>query len=163
QLDLPTVIKVSQAVSAEVVLEKLLDTMMRAAIEHAGAERALLILLGNVLGKADHRIAAEATTSNETIVVRLSDEPANGSMLPESICRYVLHTRESVVLDDAAIVNSFSGDSYIAQRRLRSVLCVPLTNQAKLIGVLYFENNLAPRVFPPARISVLKLLASQAA
>ena len=159
QLDLATVIKVSQAVSAEVVLEKLLDTMMRAAIEHAGAERALLILSG----KADHRIAAEATSSNETVMVRLSDEPVNGSMLPETVFRYVLHTRESVVLDDAAIVNPFSEDSYIAQRHARSVLCVPLTNQATLIGVLYFENNLAPRVFAPARIAVLKLLASQAA
>jgi PAS domain S-box-containing protein len=38
-----------------------------------------------------------------------------------------------------------------------------LINQAKLIGVLYLENNLAPRVFAPARLTVLKLLASQAA
>jgi PAS domain S-box-containing protein len=159
QLDLATVIKVSQAVSAEVVLEKLLDTMMRAAIEHAGAERALLVLLR----EADHRIAAVATSSNETVMVRLSDEPVSGSVLPETVLRYVLHTGESVVLDDAAIVNPFSGDSYIAQRQARSVLCVPLTNQAKLIGVLYLENNLAPRVFAPARIAVLKLLASQAA
>ena len=44
QLDLATVIKVSQAVSGEMVLEKLIDTLMRAAIEHAGAERGLLIL-----------------------------------------------------------------------------------------------------------------------
>ena len=29
--------------------------------------------------------------------------------------------------------------------------------------MLYLENNLAPRVFAPARIAVLKLLASQAA
>src|SRR5262249_5939655 len=76
QLDLPTVIKVSQAVSAEVVFEKLLDTMMRAAIEHAGAARALLILSGG----SDHRVAAEATTSNETVVVRLSKELVTGSI-----------------------------------------------------------------------------------
>src|SRR5262249_26550085 len=69
----------------------------------------------------------------------------------------------SIVLDDAVIVNPFSEDPYVARRRVRSVLCVPLTNQAKLIGVLYFENNLAPRVFAPARIAILKLLASQAA
>src|SRR6185503_12384226 len=62
-----------------------------------------------------------------------------------------------------AIVNPFSADSYLAQRHARSVLCVPLTNQAKLIGILYFENNLAARVFAPARIAVLKVLASQAA
>jgi PAS domain S-box-containing protein len=38
-----------------------------------------------------------------------------------------------------------------------------LINQAKLIGLLYLENNLAPHVFTPTRIAVLKLLASQAA
>jgi PAS domain S-box-containing protein len=35
--------------------------------------------------------------------------------------------------------------------------------QAKLIGVLHLENNLTSHVFTPARISVLELLASQAA
>ena len=43
-LDLATVIKVSEAVSGEIVLEKLIDTLMRTALEHAGAERGLLIL-----------------------------------------------------------------------------------------------------------------------
>src|SRR4029077_14176816 len=42
-LDLATVIKVSQAVSGEMVLERLIDTLMRTATEHAGAERGLLI------------------------------------------------------------------------------------------------------------------------
>ena len=84
-------------------------------------------------------------------------------MLPESVLHYVLRTRESVILDDAAAQNPFAADPYIRQRQARSVLCLPLINQAKLIGVLYLENNLAPRVFAPARIAVLKLLASQAA
>jgi C4-dicarboxylate-specific signal transduction histidine kinase len=38
-----------------------------------------------------------------------------------------------------------------------------LLKQADLIGVLYLENSLASHVFTPARIAVLKLLASQAA
>ena len=71
--------------------------------------------------------------------------------------------RESVILDDAAAHSPFAGDPRIRQRQTRSVLCLPLLNQAKLVGVLYLENNLAPRVFAPARIAVLKLLASQAA
>src|SRR6202011_1363237 len=62
QLDLATVIKVSQAVSGEIVLEKLIDTLMRTAVEHAGAERGLLILQRGV----EQRIEAEATTSGET-------------------------------------------------------------------------------------------------
>jgi PAS domain S-box-containing protein len=158
-LDLATVIKVSQAVSGEIVLENLLDALMRTAIEQAGAERGLLILSRGV----EQRIAAEAITVGSAIAVHLRDEAVAEAVLPESVLRYVLRTRESVILDDAAVQSPFAADPYIRQHQARSVLCLPLLNQAKLIGVLYLENNLAPRVFPPARISVLKLLASQAA
>jgi PAS domain S-box-containing protein len=158
-LDLATVIKVSQAVSSEIVLEKLIDTLMRTAVEQAGAERALLILSRG----AEQRIAAEAGTSGSTITVHLRDEAIAETVLPETVLRYVLRSRESVILDDASAQSSSVDDPYIRQRQARSVLCIPLLNQANLIGVLYLENNLAPRVFSPARISVLKLLASQAA
>jgi PAS domain S-box-containing protein len=75
----------------------------------------------------------------------------------------VIRTRESVIVDDASAQNPFQADEYICQKRARSVLCLPLVKQAKLIGVLYLENNLASHVFTPSRISVLELLASQAA
>jgi PAS domain S-box-containing protein len=158
-LDLTTVIKVSQAVSGEIVLERLLNTLMRTAMAQAGAERVLLILERG----AAQRIAAEATTSGDTVTVHLRDDAVAENLLPESVLHYVLRTRESVILDDAAVQSSFAADPYIRQRQARSVLCLPLLNQAKLIGVLYLENNLAPRVFAPARLAVLKLLASQAA
>jgi PAS domain S-box-containing protein len=156
-LDLATVIKVSQAVSGEIVLENLIDTLMRTAIEHAGAQRGLLILpQGDEL-----RVAAEATTSSDTVIVR--QQEAFVSAVPESIVHYVVRTQQSVVLDDALAQNPFSGDTYIGQHHAHSILCLPLINQCKLIGVLYLENNLTPHVFTPTRTAVLKLLASQAA
>jgi PAS domain S-box-containing protein len=158
-VDLATVIAVSQAVSGEMVLDKLLHTLMRTAVEHAKAERALLILSRD----AEQRIAAEATAGSEQVAVRLCDEPANGSALPEAILSHVLHTHDSVILDDAASPNPFASDPYVARRHARSVFCLPLMSQAKFIGVLYLENTLAPRVFAPARTAVLKLLASHAA
>src|SRR2546422_2322135 len=158
-LDLATVIKVSQAVAGEMVLERLIDTLMRTAIEHAGAERGVLILPRG----AEQRIEAEARTSGDTVAVRLRDEAVAATTLPESIVHYVVHTRESVILDDASSRNPFSADPHIRQHHARSILCLPLINQAKLIGVLYLENSLTPHVFTPARIAVLKLLASQAA
>src|SRR5262249_13397714 len=57
----------------------------------------------------------------------------------------------------------FTADPYVHERRARSILCLPLLKQAKLIGVLYLENALAARAFTPARIAVLDLVASQAA
>ena len=159
RLDLATVIRVSQAVSGEMVLEKLIDTLMRMAIEQAGAERGLLILSR----AAGPRVEAEATTSGDTILVELRDASATACVLPETVLQYVLHTRESVILDDAATQPSFAADPYVRQHQARSILCLPLINRGKLIGVLYLENNLTPRAFAPARIAVLKLLASQAA
>jgi PAS domain S-box-containing protein len=85
------------------------------------------------------------------------------AVLPESVIQYVVRTNEGVILDDAAAQNPFSADPYIRQQHARSILCLPFLNQGQLIGVLYLENNLTPGVFAPARIAVLKLLASQAA
>jgi PAS domain S-box-containing protein len=158
-LDLATVIGVSQAVSSEIVLEKLIDTVMRKAMAHAGAERGVLIVpQGDVL-----QMEAESKTSGDDVVVHLRDASGAATALPESIVRYVMRTHESVILDDASSGNSFSADPYILQYRVRSILCLPLMNQAKLTGVLYLENNLAPRVFTPERVTVLNLLVVQAA
>ena len=159
RLDLATVIKVSQAVSSEILLDKLLDTLMRAALEHAGAGRGLMILLRG----DERRIAAEAITSGDAVTVQLRDETATAAGLPELVLHYVLRTQEMVILDDVAAEHPFSADTYLRERKPRSILCLPLINQAKLIGVLYLENELASHVFAPGRVAVLKLLASQAA
>jgi PAS domain S-box-containing protein len=95
--------------------------------------------------------------------VHLQDAYVTAAALPESLVRYVMRTHESVILEDASARNPFSADAYIAQHRARSILCLPLINQTKLIGVLYLENNLTPNVFAPARTTVLKVLVSQAA
>ena len=144
-LDLATVIKVSQAVSGEIVFEKLIDTLMRTAIEQAGAERGVLVL--SSCGEA--RIAAEAKTSGDAVVVELRDDPLTAVALPESVLHYVVRTNETVILDDAAARPPFAEDPYIRDRQARSILCLPLTSQAKLVGVLYLENNLARSVFAP--------------
>jgi len=159
QLDVGTVLKAAQAVSGEIVLDKLIERLMRIAVEHAGAERGLLILFQG----DEPRIAAEATTGRGQVEVTLRQTAVSPAELPESVLRYVIRTRESVIIDDALAQNPFSADEYICQKHARSVLCVALVKQAKLIGVLYLENNLVSNVFTSARISVLELLASQAA
>jgi PAS domain S-box-containing protein len=159
QFDLATIFKVSQAVSSEIVLEKLIDKLMSIALEHAGAQRGLLIL--------PHpdglHVQAEAALGDEKVELGVRDAVVTPADLPESILRYVVRTHESVLLDDACLPNPYSSDPYIARNRSRSILCVPLLKQAKLIGVLYLENPLAARAFTPARVAVLDLLASQAA
>jgi PAS domain S-box-containing protein len=159
QLDLMTVVKASQAVSGEILLGKLIETLMVIAVEHAGAERGLLILPR----RDDYQIEAEATTSREKVLVDLGQATVAASKLPMSILNYVIRTRQSVILDDALVQNPFSEDENVLWKRPRSILCVPLIKQTKLMGVLYLENRLAPRVFTPNHLATLELLASQAA
>ena len=132
---------------------------MTVALEHAGAEYGLLVLLrGDRL-----QIEAEARTDRKTVTVRLREDTVTSAELPESLLHTVIRTKESVILDDASAQNAFSADAYIRRLHPRSVLCLPLVKQAELVGLLYLENNLAPGVFTPVRTSVLKLLSSQMA
>src|SRR5262249_114341 len=160
QLDLATVIEVSQALSSEMVVEKIIDRFMRAAIEHAVAEGAVLVA---VRGE-ELQTSAEAAVRGDEITVQVRQHPPSDAVaLPDSLIRYSIRARDPVILDDAVSQNPFSADPYIVQRHARSILCLPLINQGKLIAILYLENNLTPRVFTPDRVTVLKLLASQAA
>ena len=160
QLDLATVIRVSEAVSGEIEQKKLIDTLMRTAIEHAGAERGLLILLRD----GEPRIEAEATTGPGKIEVVVRHAAVTPSDLPQSVLHYVIRTQEGVLLDDAsADQRVFAGRICAAGSAPSPSSACQSSSRAKLVGALYLENNLTPGVFTPDRVTVLQLLASQAA
>jgi PAS domain S-box-containing protein len=158
QVIVNALLKTSQAISSEIVLEKLIETVLRAAVENTGAERSLLIV-----PQGSHwKIQAEAQTSGNAVLVRMTETPISVRDVPQALVRYVGRTQESVILDDAFADNPFSVDDYMREQRPRSVLCVPLVKQGALIALLYLENRL-PGVFTPARLAVMQVLASQAA
>ncbi len=159
QLDVETVVKASQALSSEILLPKLIEKLMRFAVEHAGAERGLLVLLRG----DEQQIEAEATTGQGRVEVTVRQAAITPSDLPQSVLHYAIRTRERVVLDDASVGNLYSEDEYVRAKRARSVLCLPIVKQTKLIGALYLENNLTPQAFTSDRVAVLEVLASQAA
>jgi PAS domain S-box-containing protein len=165
QLELATVLKVSQAVSGEIALDKLVETILRTAIEHAGAERGVLIVPQGDDQGDDLRIQAEARTNGNgsAIPLVLRDVPISSADLPESVARYAARARERVSLEDASARGGFSDDEYIRREHARSILCLPLLRQGQLMALLYLENNLAAGVFTPSRMAVLNVLASQAA
>jgi PAS domain S-box-containing protein len=159
QLDVATVVKASQALSSEIVLPNLIEKLMRIAVEHAGAERCLLILLRG----DEPRIEATAVTGHGMVNVTVQPRKITPLDLPQSALQFVIRTREHVVLDDVSVRNLHSEDVYVQQKRPRSVLCLPIVKQTQLIGALYLENNLTPRAFTADRVAVLDMLASQAA
>ena len=138
---------------------RLIEKLVRIAVEHAGAERGLLILIRD----GEPRIEAEATTGSGKIDVVVRQKHIAPSDLPQSVLHYMIRTQESILLEDASADNVYSKDEYVRQKRSKSILCLPIVKQGKLVGALYLENNLAPSAFTPNRITVLQLLASQAA
>jgi PAS domain S-box-containing protein len=159
QLDIATVVKASQAVSREIVLPALIETLMRMTIEHAGADRGLLILPA----AGGFQVEAEAISARDKLNVAIERKPADPATLPESLVRYVARVRESILLDDVAAPHLFSEDPYFHRQSPKSVLCIPLIKQTNLVGMLYLENHLAPRAFTRHHLAILELLASQAA
>lgn len=154
---LARLVDASHALSSEIELPKLIERLMTVALREAGADRGLLILAH----QNEYRVQAEAATDGAGIVLR--SEAAVQPVLPESIIRYAITTRERVILSDAALPNSFSEDPYLTLRQPCSVLCLPLLRQGLLEGLLYLEHTLTPHVFTPERAQLLELLASQAA
>ena len=159
QLDVETVIRAAQAISSEIVLPRLIEKLVRIAVEHAGAQRGLLILIRD----GAPGIEAEATAVPGGIEVAVRHEPAGPSDLPQSALHHAIRTLESVLLDDASSDPVYSTDEYVRHKHSRSVLCLPIVQQGKLLGALYLENNLTPGAFTSGRVAVLQLLATQAA
>lgn len=151
--------KAFQALSSEIELPKLIERLMKIAIENGGADRGLLILRAG----DEYFSRAEARATDDRVEVALRQDPMNVIACPESLIRHVIRTRERVILDDASEPNEFSADEYMRHRPSKSILCLPLMKQNELAGVLYLENASASHAFTPARIAVLELLAGQAA
>jgi predicted ATPase/class 3 adenylate cyclase/putative methionine-R-sulfoxide reductase with GAF domain len=157
-LDLATVIKASQTIAGEVVIVDLLRRLMRIVMENAGAQRAALLLehAGDLYVEAEGEIGSEE-------VALLGMRHVEASAVSAAVIRYAARTREPLVLDDAPADPRFAADPHVATRRPRSVLCQPIVNQGKLIGVLYLENLDAAGAFTPERVELLGLLSGQIA
>jgi PAS domain S-box-containing protein len=160
QLDALSVAKSSQAISGRIVLAELIDTLMRIVLENAGAQYgAVLLMRGEAL-----TLAAEARVEGQALTVRpLHGQEAPDAALPAAILNYVRRTGEPVLLDDAGEPHPYAGDPDLIRRRPKSVLCLPLVRQSTLLGVLYLENTLITHAFTPARVTLLEVLAGQAA
>lgn len=159
QFDLMSALKSSQALSEEIVLDKLIRTLVTLAIVHAGAQSGMLILLkGNVP-------VIEAIGRDEPggVQVTLGEDKVTREDVPASVLYTALRTRKPVVLEDAQGDPQFSFEVSLSKRCVRSVCCLPLVKQGNVVGVLYLENNLTAGVFTASRTSVLEMLASQAA
>ncbi len=166
-LDLLSVVKASQSISAELVPERLQETLLRIAVEQAGARRGVLMLAEN--GELVVRAVAETEAGAIKVTIgRVPLDPTGNdddtAILPLSVVNYVRRTREAVMpACGEADGPGVTTDPYLARRRPRSLLCLPILRKGRLMGALYLENALLAGAFAGGTLTALELLAAQAA
>ncbi|NQE32790.1 trifunctional serine/threonine-protein kinase/ATP-binding protein/sensor histidine kinase [Microcoleus asticus] len=157
-LDLATILKASQAISREIDLKKLLTSLLSIAIENAGADKCVLMLL------QDDRLLIKGSITLGTEPVVLQHLPIENSQdLPLKLIYKVKHNQQTTVLIDLSAEPTLANDPYIINQQPKSILCNPILHQGKLIGILYLENNLTTGAFTSDRVTILNILCSQAA
>src|SRR5262249_42616182 len=116
QMDVATVVKASQAVSSEIELPSLIETLMKIALQNAGADRGLLIL-----SRGDEFwIEAEGQSRGDEFAVVMCHGPVAGSDCPEALLRYVIRAKTTLILDDASQPDSLCDKDYAHRRHPRS-------------------------------------------
>ncbi len=158
-LDINTLLKASQTISKEIHLSKVLEKMLRFLIENAGADRGILLLAQGeewfIQGEID--VQGNLETLQEIPLV-----DAYKTLFVKAI-NYILNTEELLVVQDISQDTRFAKANYVRQTHLKSLLCLPILNQRKLIGILYLENSIVTGVFSKNRVDLLQALATQVA
>ncbi len=158
-LDFGSVLKLTEAFATEMELDRLLEKLVRIAVENAGAERGVLLLSR---GKALYA-RLEMSTRSGSRAIKPPRAVDSGVDVPPALVHLVTRTRAPLVLDDATGDARLAGDAYVRTHKPRSVLCTPLTHKGNLIGALYLENNLTAGAFTRRRLELMGVLATQAA
>jgi GAF domain-containing protein len=156
--DLNTVQKFSRVISGEIEIEKLLSKVLHMILQNSGADFACILLEEN------NNLNIEAQMGIDGII-HFSKKNLDESKtdLPQSIIRTVFNRNEPVLLNQATIEGSFTEDPFIQSNKILSLLCVPINNQGKTIGILYLHNQIVKGVFNRNRIEILDMIISQSA
>jgi transcriptional regulator with GAF, ATPase, and Fis domain len=158
-LDLATTLKAAQALSSALTLPRLLETMMAIVIENAGAQCGVFLWEqdGQLLIVARSDVEQGGATILAPMPLASYEEVSHG------IIHYVKRTGEAVFIDDAGSDERFATDAYLLLQKPKSIGCIPIINQARLLGIVYLENNLTTHAFTPQRLELLQVLAAQLA
>ena len=151
RLDAMTLVKATRAISEELNVDSLFQTVLKIMAESAGAQS------GYLFYEQDGRMAPRAR-SRADIERGMVSEP-----VPEQILNYVRRTGERVVLSDASKDPTFMADPFVTSRGVKSLLCMPMYRLDEIVGFLLFENSQLAGAFTDARLDILDILAAQAA
>lgn len=161
-IDVETVMDAAKTISQEIVLSSLFEKILTIIIEHACAEKGILLLQSNN-DNTQYVLESEGTLENNTVQIQHHNSTPSEEFLPMSVIRYVIRTQESLILHNAHKEGTFIRDEYIKKHSIKSIVVIPILHQSKLSGLLYLENNQTTHIFNEQKIGILSLLCMQAA
>ena len=159
EFDLSSVFKATQVLSGEIVFADVLRKLVHIAMENAGAQRGFLLFEN----KGQWILAAEGDAKDTRVSLDNPKPLGEAANLSVAICRYVINTGKTVMLEDACRSQQWGADSYVLRHRPKSLLCMAILRQGAPMALLYLENNLRSAVFTRNHKRVLGMLAAQAA
>lgn len=154
-IDYASLARAAQAISGEIVLERLLGTLTQLLIENAGAQTGALILEH----EGDWEI--RALRRLESGPVEVVSELLSQAEVARGVVQYALRTGQKVVIGDARLHATFGQEEYVRRKAPRSIFCAPIRHKGRLLGALYLENNLLTEAFDERRLSGLEILLAQ--
>ncbi|MBP6984991.1 MAG: AAA family ATPase [Alphaproteobacteria bacterium] len=160
ELDLMSLIKANQAISSEIILDKLLPKILKVVTESAGAEKAIFIGLRRDVWTVE----TIAEMNKDTFDVRQIIEPLQKSTsVPEGLITYTIRSGSPEVISDISADEKYAKLEYVQKNKPKSALCIPILRDKKVTAILYLENNLTTQAFTPDRVQILSTLSTQIA
>jgi diguanylate cyclase (GGDEF)-like protein len=166
-LDLHSLLRANQLLSEEIHVNSLLEKMMSVLIENAGAQQGAIVVYGDgqliieIVGRINNdasRIDSQFYNTN------LDDiELQKTPLLPDTLIRYTQKTMETLILDNPFEDPRFLNNAYILENQPKSVMCLPILGQGRLVAIVYLENNITEKAFTPKHRNTVELIAAQAA
>ncbi|MFN6535317.1 MAG: AAA family ATPase [Nostoc sp. EkiNYC01] len=162
-LDLIAILKASQTLSSEIELDRLIGTLLLTVMQTSGATHCALMLSEGQNLTVQARAALTESRQIETQILHPTQSLADSGIVPISLVTKVKRSLQPAVISNAAQEPLSIGDAYIQNQQPKSLLCSPILQQGKLLGMVYLENNLATGAFTRDRVELLNLLCAQAA
>jgi transcriptional regulator with GAF, ATPase, and Fis domain len=129
---------------------RLFKAVLRELVEATRAEKGFLIIFKD----GERHLAASHN---------VEDEALDLTGVSDSIVNQVVQHLQPVIVSDALHDSRFGRSRSVVDLKLSSVMCAPLIYRNDMLGVIYLGNDKITDLFTEADLSLLKVLASQAA
>ncbi|KAJ3325307.1 hypothetical protein HDU76_013193 [Blyttiomyces sp. JEL0837] len=177
-LDFRSLLKAAQDISDQTQLEDTMKKALDVALENSGAQRAILVKQTSridvsslvilcessvkqtaVLSKSSSALTTPSTSKDPSVEIGEDTKPC----LPHTLLKYVYRTQQTLVIHDVG-QSQFSEDPYFATKKVRSVLCTPLSGQSgKDLRLVAYLEHPTDGLFTTSRVQILNVLLKQAA